>query len=109
MSLDCALFEHRNDFASYVFLIEHETGGNISLAAQCSPQICQVIWGTGNPDITGIGMIVGYIIENMLGFLLAILCIFANSGHGNVISRNADLVFRIFDSFFEYALFYAVS
>lgn len=110
MSLNCAIFEHRSSFADYVYLIESTTGGNISIAAPCGPQICQVIWGTGNSDISGIGMKAGYIIQNMLGVILATLCFLASRKRGDTgLGMHMTTIYDIFDSYFDCALFYAFS
>lgn len=110
MSLNCAIFEHRSSFADYVYLIESSTGGNISQAAPCGPQICQVIWGTGNGDISGIGMKAGYIIQNSLGIILSVLCMLSNAKRGDTqLGLHRDVIFSIFDSFYDCALFYAFS
>lgn len=110
MSLNCAIFEHRSSFAEYVYLIESSTNGNISAAAPCGPQICQVIWGTGNSDISGIGMKAGYIIQNVLGLILATMCFLANRKRGDTrLGMHMSTIYGIFDSYFDCALFYAFS
>ncbi len=37
------------------FAIVNATDGQIAVAAQCS-EVCLAIWGSGNPDISGIGV-----------------------------------------------------
>ena len=56
MALDCSLLGANKDFADYIIQLESLTRGNITQIQACKPQICSALWGTGNSDISGIGV-----------------------------------------------------
>lgn len=56
MIVNCTGLDVRTDFAAYITKLENATGHNLSLVAQCEDQVCTAIWGTGNADISGIGV-----------------------------------------------------
>ena len=88
--VSCGSLASRTNFPSYIASIRNATAGNFTLVAQCKAEICNALWGSGNPDISGVGvynesscnerdaankdikMIVGYIIENVVGLVLAL-------------------------------------
>jgi len=55
-TLDCVAFEVRNDFAAYAGELISATSGNLTQLAPCRKQVCEALWGDGNPDISGIGV-----------------------------------------------------
>ncbi|KAL9600982.1 MAG: hypothetical protein Q9219_002804 [cf. Caloplaca sp. 3 TL-2023] len=84
----CSNLASRTDFSSYIAAVRATTGDDLSLISSCKAEICDALWGSGNPDISGIGvslrlegkraissnsspmqMILGYILSNTLGFL----------------------------------------
>ncbi|CAL8577945.1 hypothetical protein XPA_003753 [Xanthoria parietina] len=69
--VSCSNFASRTDFSSYVADVRRVTDNNISLISDCQTEVCNALWGSGNPDISGIGMILGYVLENALGFFFA--------------------------------------
>jgi hypothetical protein len=72
-SIDCSQLGTRTDFRSYILLVSNATGGNFSLASDCKPEICAALWGSGNPDISGIGMTAGYVLGVALGITLTLM------------------------------------
>ncbi|KAH6677131.1 hypothetical protein B0J14DRAFT_336176 [Halenospora varia] len=69
---NCTLLTSRSDFAGYVQQINATTNFNVSLLEACQSNICNALWGNGNADISGIGMIVGYMFESALSLVLAV-------------------------------------
>ncbi|KAH6662986.1 hypothetical protein B0J14DRAFT_281612 [Halenospora varia] len=69
---NCTLLKSRADFHDYVKQINATTSFDALLLEGCQSEICDAIFGNGNADISGIGMIVGYLFESVLSFLLAI-------------------------------------
>ncbi|KAK3686141.1 hypothetical protein B0T22DRAFT_538335 [Podospora appendiculata] len=61
-------------FQQYMELIRNETVLNPTLLGFCQNEICGVLWGIGNPDVSGIGMTAGYVTQMSLGFTLAACC-----------------------------------
>lgn len=53
---NCPDFAVFNDFGDYVKLLRSETGFRRQPLHQCQTEICSALWGTGNPDISGIGV-----------------------------------------------------
>ena len=87
--VNCGSLASRTSFPSYIASIRNATADNFTLVAQCKAEICNALWGSGNPDISGVGvcngsscderdgadtdtkMIVGYTVENVVGLVLA--------------------------------------
>jgi hypothetical protein len=67
---DCIALSSRTHFTTYVGLLRNATGGNFSLIQDCRIEVCGAIWGSGNPDISGIGMAIGYLLESVICALL---------------------------------------
>ncbi|RDI88124.1 hypothetical protein Vi05172_g2158 [Venturia inaequalis] len=59
------------DFTSInQFLADTEAGGvNITLAVERCSAVCSQAWGNGNPDLSGIGVNISYIIQVVLAIL----------------------------------------
>lgn len=55
-TIDCADLSVRTSFANYILTVEIVTQDNLSLLASCKPELCTALWGSGNPDISGIGV-----------------------------------------------------
>ncbi|KAL2039666.1 hypothetical protein N7G274_007525 [Stereocaulon virgatum] len=92
-SIDCSKFASRTSFPNYIATIRSVTANNLTLVDHCKSQVCNALWGSGNPDISGIGMIVGYTIENTLGFclVLALYLLRRKESHGQRSSNVALL------------------
>ena len=54
--VDCLDLVSRTSFPNYIATIRNRTGNNFALVDQCKPEICNALWGSGNPDISGIGV-----------------------------------------------------
>ena len=52
----CTLLAEQDSFADYVSLLESETSFNATALTACRVQICNAVYGYGNPDISGIGV-----------------------------------------------------
>lgn len=68
----CSQLGTRTNFKTYIQLLSNATGGNFSLASGCKSEICAALWGSGNSDISGVGMTVGYILEVAIGVALTL-------------------------------------
>lgn len=77
-SIDCSNLSSRTNFASYIASISNATGGDFSLVNECRASVCGALWGSGNPDISGIGMTIGYVLETIIG--TAIVAVFFGLG-----------------------------
>jgi len=53
---NCASLDTRTSFASYVKEISAITGFQEPLLEACKSAICTTLWGSGNADVSGIGV-----------------------------------------------------
>ena len=134
-SINCESLASRTSFANYVASIRTATADNFTLVSQCRAEICNALWGSGNPDISGVGvrnissfdyendanevmkMIVGYIIENVVGLMLVcllyILLLRVNNGeknaHQELLDRYISMLRQGCSSFYDCAVFFTFS
>lgn len=52
----CAGLDSLSDFSRYVDLLNARTGFKTARLENCKAVICEAVYGTGNPDISGIGV-----------------------------------------------------
>ena len=86
MDSPCSRLDTRTGFPQYVDLLYNASAGRLDTLEDCRPEICRALWGTGNPDISGIGVgayrireyqnshvqvVVAYGVELFLALLLA--------------------------------------
>lgn len=55
-SINCGSLESRTSFPKYIASIRNATADNFTLVSQCRAEICNALWGSGNPDISGVGV-----------------------------------------------------
>ncbi|KXH65935.1 hypothetical protein CSAL01_10802 [Colletotrichum salicis] len=85
------------------------TSFNITELDRCKEEICGAIWGDANPDISGMGVSIGYAVELALGFVLASLTLIIRQRHGPR-AEFFQLVLKVgFDAFFEFAIYFAIA
>ncbi|KAL2875112.1 hypothetical protein SGCOL_009684 [Colletotrichum sp. CLE4] len=109
MTERCASLEDLNDFNLYIEQLKSTTSFNITELDRCKEEICGAIWGDANPDISGIGVSIGYAVELALGFVLASLILIIRQRHGPR-AEFFQLVLKAgFDAFFEFAIYFAVA
>ncbi|PMD42870.1 hypothetical protein L207DRAFT_581516 [Hyaloscypha variabilis F] len=109
-SANCSLLAARSDFAGYVQRINSTTGFNIQLLEACKGDICNALWGDGNADVSGIGMVIGYLLDSILSFFLAL----ALSFHKPIstrppLTKHGELLAEACKIFFDCAVFFAIS
>ncbi|THZ74787.1 hypothetical protein D6C84_09297 [Aureobasidium pullulans] len=106
MALNCTgLDDRQGSFASYVDKLRNASDGDFTLAQQCKSQICTALWGGGNPDISGVGMSVGYICSSILGAGLAMLYLLSKRST----RIKETLVLKLLSVFDDCATFFAFS
>ena len=54
--VNCSDLVSRTSFHNYIATIRNVTGNSFALVDQCKAEICNALWGSGNPDISGIGV-----------------------------------------------------
>lgn len=62
----CATLSLRSEFSAYIELLRNATDNDFSLVDSCRMNVCGALWGLGNPDISGVGMAAGYLMESAL-------------------------------------------
>lgn len=106
---DCYKLTAVDDFTKYVETLSDETGYEDSRLQACKPMICQAIYGIGNPDISGIGVAIGYIIGIALGFTLAILLLLQTRLDPPLKSIPSQVLLTGLRSFFNAAAFFSIA
>ncbi|KAH7134662.1 hypothetical protein B0J13DRAFT_560913 [Dactylonectria estremocensis] len=76
MMSNCLRWATLDDFDTYVNDLRDEWQFKESGMRDCRADICTAIYGTGNPDISGIGVAVGYVLDLALGIFLSLAVIF---------------------------------
>lgn len=59
LKVDCSQWMELNDFSSYIRLLGSKTQFKKDSLEVCQSEICTAVYGTGNPDISGIGVRLG--------------------------------------------------
>ena len=54
--ISCGSLDSRTSFPNYIAKIRNATADNFTLVGQCKAEICNALWGSGNPDISGVGV-----------------------------------------------------
>ena len=54
--IDCDVLDSRTNLAAYIAAVRDETHGDLAMASMCEKEICNALWGSGNPDVDGIGV-----------------------------------------------------
>ncbi|KAK1493852.1 hypothetical protein CTAM01_09313 [Colletotrichum tamarilloi] len=109
MTERCASLKDLNDFNLYIDQLKSATSFNITELDRCKEEICGAIWGDANPDISGIGVSIGYAVELALGFVLASLIIMIRQRYGPRAEFFQVVLKAGFDAFFEFAIYFAIA
>lgn len=56
MAVSCSDFKNLDDFSVYITEIRDVTHSNTTILEQRQAEICSTLYGTGNPDVSGIGV-----------------------------------------------------
>jgi hypothetical protein len=52
----CTLLAARSSLTEYMRTIRLVTDDNFNYLSACKTDVCNALWGTGNPDISGVGV-----------------------------------------------------
>jgi hypothetical protein len=106
----CATLSSRTNFPDYIEQIRNVTNGNLSLVDPCRKQVCGALWGSGNPDISGIGMAIGYVSEITLAVILVSIFLFLNGRDNSRANPNYAfarlLLANVTGTFYDNAVFF---
>ncbi|KAF5623683.1 uncharacterized protein FTJAE_10542 [Fusarium tjaetaba] len=106
-SIDCSQWTELNDFSEYIQNLDSKTQFNKSILESCKSEICNAIYGTGNPDISGIGVAVGYVLEIILSILLSLAVIMLQRSGKN--SQRHEVVKAGLEAFVDSAAYFALA
>ncbi|TXB98401.1 hypothetical protein FocTR4_00013138 [Fusarium oxysporum f. sp. cubense] len=106
-SINCSQWTELNDFSEYIQDLDSKTHFNKSILESCKSEICNAIYGTGNPDISGIGVAVGYVLEITLSISLSLaVIIFKRSGKN---SQRHEVAVADLEAFVDSAAYFALA
>ncbi|OCK84536.1 hypothetical protein K432DRAFT_320115 [Lepidopterella palustris CBS 459.81] len=109
-TIDCSPLSSRTKFKGYINNICSPAGCDFDLVRRCKLQVCNALWGSGNPDISGVGMTIGYISANVLGFaFIATYIYLLRSSTSNKWPRQQKLLSSTLNSFHSAATLLAFS
>ncbi|CAM1509100.1 Fc.00g028390.m01.CDS01 [Cosmosporella sp. VM-42] len=106
---DCSALKKLSDFKDYIDALKEETDFEISNLQACKVEICTAVYGTGNPDISGIGVTTGYIFEIALGLFLAVAFIIFKSLSGHHVEKARQIFACGLAVFYESAAYFTIA
>lgn len=53
---DCSALTDLDAFPKYIATLRNETAFNLALLTDCKKDICDAVFGVGNPDVSGVGV-----------------------------------------------------
>ncbi|KAG5755321.1 hypothetical protein H9Q70_002080 [Fusarium xylarioides] len=106
-SIDCSQWTELNDFSEYIQDLDSKTQFNKSTLESCKSEICNAIYGTGNPDISGIGVAVGYVLEIILSIFLSFAVIMFKRNGKN--SQRHEVAKAGLEAFVDSAAYFALA
>ncbi|KAI8672259.1 hypothetical protein NCS56_00688500 [Fusarium sp. Ph1] len=109
MAPNCNALAQLDDFSGYVDLLRDETEFDETRLEVCKNEICIAVYGTGNPDISGIGVATAYILEFALSALLSLAAIRLRTQSGTAAYRWKEIMQCGLDSFFSSAAYFALA
>ncbi|KZP20591.1 hypothetical protein FIBSPDRAFT_826925 [Athelia psychrophila] len=92
-------------------LVQAEAGQvNITTVVSTCQEICTMAWGAGNPDLSGIGLIICYVLQTVLAFLLGpLFCMFYFSFAGETQKNLEELHDTFLDTIAQFSIPVAVA
>ncbi|KAM7214245.1 hypothetical protein V8F06_010362 [Rhypophila decipiens] len=74
--IDCTDLDAFRVFGDYADLLRNRTSFNETLLRGCQKPICRALWGFGVPDLSGIGVAIGYVLSIAISTALCLLVAF---------------------------------
>ncbi|KAM7210003.1 hypothetical protein V8F06_014615 [Rhypophila decipiens] len=74
--IDCTDLDAFRVFGDYADLLRNRTSFNETLLRGCRKPICRALWGFGVPDLSGIGVAIGYVLSIAISTALCLLVAF---------------------------------
>lgn len=109
-TVDCSHLGVRTDLKSYIQLMSITTGNDFDLVGLCKSEICAALWSSGNPDVDGIGMSIGYVLDVVIGTVLTLIfLVLATFSHRKQRTGLSMLLSKTFGAYYDSAIFLAFS
>ncbi|KAF9871577.1 hypothetical protein CkaCkLH20_10988 [Colletotrichum karsti] len=105
----CSELRLLTKFDTYIIAVKNETNFTRDALEVCKTEICLAIWGETNPDISGIGVSIGYAVDLCLGFCFAIATLLIQQRRGRKWEFFQVVTKRGFEAFFEFAVYFAIA
>ncbi|KAH7123633.1 hypothetical protein B0J11DRAFT_506699 [Dendryphion nanum] len=101
----CESLPPRHKFAEYITFMENDP----SLVAECRLRVCGALWGTGNPDISGMGMVTGYILETSIMVIIVSIFLAINNMKTSNQKYTRFVLANVASTFYDTALFFTLA
>ncbi|KAH7317182.1 hypothetical protein B0I35DRAFT_268106 [Stachybotrys elegans] len=106
---DCTRLSELDGFNDYAKLIEEETAWKSTELEHCQFELCSAVYGTGNPDISGIGVALGYIFATGISALLSLVAVVVGRWQSARAYRAAAATTTGLQSFYQSATYFAIA
>ncbi|KAF4911464.1 hypothetical protein CGCF415_v004387 [Colletotrichum fructicola] len=106
---DCSSLASLEGFDDYLRKLRAATQYNEILLEECGREICGAIWGQSNPDISGIGVSIGYAIGMGLGLMFASVLLGVRQRRGSRWDFSQLVCLAGFEAFFSSAIYFGIS
>ncbi|KAF4456533.1 hypothetical protein F53441_1365 [Fusarium austroafricanum] len=107
VKIDCSQWTELNDISQYIQDLDSKTHFDQRILEPCRNEICNAIYGTGNPDISGIGVACGYVLEITLSVVLSLEVILLKRSDKN--NQWYHVAKTVLGAFFESAAYFTLS
>jgi hypothetical protein len=107
MAQYCNGLSSRTGFSEYIALLRNVTNDDFSLIKNCRVEICGALWGLGNPDVSGIGMAVGYLLESAICVCLLCAHVWRSVSNESRFGFRSRILSVAAATFYDNALFFA--
>ncbi|KAK4461510.1 hypothetical protein QBC42DRAFT_347186 [Cladorrhinum samala] len=100
----CSDLESFRGLDEYAARLRNATSFNETLILQCQVSICNTLWGFGVPDLSGIGVTIGYLMSSFLSIFLSVLAL---ARHANRFESRSQKAVTALATFFDCAVYFA--
>ncbi|KAF2872294.1 hypothetical protein BDV95DRAFT_605923 [Massariosphaeria phaeospora] len=102
----CGSLTSRTNFPEYIELVKNVTKGDFSLVHRCRKEVCGALWGSGNADISGIGMATGYVLQTVISFVIVSFFLWTNSRDASKWRYARRVLASLASKFYDNAVFF---
>ncbi|KAK4208405.1 hypothetical protein QBC37DRAFT_353696, partial [Rhypophila decipiens] len=113
--IDCTDLDAFRVFGDYADLLRNRTSFNETLLRGCQKPICRALWGFGVPDLSGIGVTIGYVLSIAISTALCLLVAFRRPPSASPASEtetrppSKSILVSGLSSYFESAVYFSLA